>query len=157
MESLPTAAHGAENGGKGKGMAAENGGKGKGTAAENGGKGTTTTPKAAPAHADGDFTPTRALETDILAFDLYLKSGFTLADVEAQVRLIRLPHVTWCENFVALEDSPAPPAKRLRVSALLTGSDDSTVARIEAALTNLILGNHGAVSSASFRGFSKSF
>ena len=147
MEALPThgmATHGAEAGDKG--MAAH--------CAEAGGKGTTT--KATPAHA-GDPTPKRVQETDLLVFDVYIKTSFTLAEVEAQVRACRIPAVTWAENFVALEDDPTKGVSRLRVTALLKGGDEKTTNIVEETLKNILVGNKGAVSSIAYRGNTKSF
>ena len=101
-------------------------------------------------------SPTRTHETDILVFDIYAKGAFVPLDfLEQNVRGVRLPCVTWCEApFLQLVNDPAEGVNRLRVSCLLKDSGESCVHRVEEALGCLQYGNHGAVSSVAFRGFS---
>ena len=78
-----------------------------------------------------------------------------LEALEEQVRAVALPHVAWAPApFIKLVDDPAPPCSRLRVMCLLKDSNEATVGQVEAALLALQHGNHAAVSSIAFRGYS---
>jgi hypothetical protein len=121
-----------------------------------------------PLHASGKaavgpeaptaFIPTikRAQETDLLVYDVYAKIEVPLDALQQQVEAIRVPH---CKvvRVEPLENSPAEGINRLRVSAVLKDSTEKSVLLVEEALLHLQHGNHGAVSSVAFRGYTKSF
>jgi hypothetical protein len=104
------------------------------------------------------FTPSlkRAQETDLLVYDVYVKIEVPLDALQRQVEAIRVPH---CKvvRVEPLENSPAEGINRLRVSAVLKDSTEKSVLLVEEALLHLQHGNHGAVSSVAFRGYTKSF
>ena len=76
-------------------------------------------------------TPKRREETDLLVFDVYAKVGFTLEDLETQVRAVRIPHVSWAPSFLHMDGSPSLGINRLRVCAVLKDSSETTVIQVE--------------------------
>ena len=123
---------------------------------------------AFPLHASGKaavgpeaptaFTPTlkRAHETDLLVYDVYAKGGVSLDALAQQIEVVRVPHVK-IAAVEKLENSPAEGVNRMRVTCVLKDSTEQSVLLVEESLLHLQHGNHGAVSSVAFRGYTKSF
>ena len=89
-------------------------------------------------------------EVDLLVLDVYAKEGMCLADLEKQIRAIRLAHTTWGETFTHYTDEPVKGLGRIRVLACLTagkhGAQQETSA-VEGAVAGLHIGNHSAACS----------
>jgi hypothetical protein len=106
------------------------------------------------------LTPARAAETDLLVYQVSMSNKFehlTLDMLELNIRAITLDHVKWAETFLQQKDEPVKGVHSLMVMCLLTNSDETTVIKVEEALQCLQFGNHAAVSSVAFRGYTKSF
>ena len=95
-----------------------------------------------------------ATEVDLLLFDVYLRPGFKLDAVEAQIRAICLPHLKhWGDEFIASADEPEQGINKIRALAVTDGKID--VAAVEIAIQNVMVGNHSAVSSTAFVAYTK--
>lgn len=103
--------------------------------------------------AAGTVEPKRTHETDLLVFDVYAKNITPLDFLETQVRAVVIPHVSWCEKFLRMENDPTTGVNRLRVSCLLKDSDETTMNKVEESLGSLQYGNRAGVSSVYFRGY----
>jgi len=96
-------------------------------------------------------------ETDFLSFEVYPMPAMSLEELELQIRAIKLPHVQWADSFVHQQNEPTKGISHLRCTCLLKDPADNTLGRVEEAIGNLTHGNHKAVSSVEFLGYTKSF
>lgn len=100
-------------------------------------------------------TKTPSHETDFLCYDLYPVSHMSLEDLSRQVQAIIIPHCKWAPaSFCPMKDDPVMGINHLHVTCILQNQDDTTLIKIEEALSSITHGNKKGVSSVAFLGVS---
>jgi hypothetical protein len=115
---------------------------------------TTSTPLVETATA-GTAPPLNKPEIDAVIFEVHPMIGVDAEMLRAQIMAIRIPRVVIGEVRIQREAWVHNGPAKLTIAAQVTDPQVTTLARLEEALQNIQVGNHGAVSSVERESFSK--